>query len=67
MPAVLRHFAINADNVPRAKTFCENVFGWTFSTTQDRNRVHRLQTADEGIRTKAPSRTCGGSSNYKHS
>jgi uncharacterized protein len=31
MPAQLRHFAINADNVQRAKAFYETVFGWTFS------------------------------------
>ncbi len=31
MPATFRHFAINADNVPRAKTFYEHVFGWTFN------------------------------------
>lgn len=31
MPAILRHFAINADNVPRARAFYEKVFGWTFT------------------------------------
>ena len=31
MPATLRHFAINADDVPRAKAFYEQVFGWTFT------------------------------------
>jgi uncharacterized protein len=31
MPATLRHFAINADDVPRAKSFYEKVFGWTFT------------------------------------
>jgi predicted enzyme related to lactoylglutathione lyase len=30
MPARLRHFAIHADDVPRAKRFYEAVFGWTF-------------------------------------
>ena len=30
MPNVA-HFAINADDVPRAKRFYEKVFGWTFS------------------------------------
>ncbi|WP_109126401.1 VOC family protein [Dyella sp. C11] len=30
MPAVFRHFAINADDVGRAKTFYEHVFGWRF-------------------------------------
>jgi predicted enzyme related to lactoylglutathione lyase len=31
MPATFRHFAINADDVPRAKRFYEDVFGWTFN------------------------------------
>jgi predicted enzyme related to lactoylglutathione lyase len=31
MPATFRHFAINADDVPRAKRFYEEVFGWTFN------------------------------------
>ena len=31
MPATLRHFAINAHDVPRAKSFYEQVFGWTFT------------------------------------
>ena len=30
MPSTLRHFAINADDLPRARTFYETVFGWTF-------------------------------------
>jgi predicted enzyme related to lactoylglutathione lyase len=30
MPATLRHFAINADDVSRAKRFYEGVFGWSF-------------------------------------
>ncbi|MCF4167346.1 hypothetical protein L2U69_16980 [Zavarzinia compransoris] len=30
MPATFRHFAINADDVPRAKRFYEAVFGWRF-------------------------------------
>jgi uncharacterized protein len=30
MPATLRHLAINADDVQRAKTFYEAVFGWRF-------------------------------------
>lgn len=30
MAAILRHFAINADDVPRARRFYESVFGWTF-------------------------------------
>ena len=31
MPATLRHFAINADDPPRARAFYETVFGWTFA------------------------------------
>lgn len=31
MAAIFRHFAINADDVPRAKAFYETVFGWTFT------------------------------------
>ena len=31
MTATLRHFAINADDVPRAKRFYEEVFGWSFT------------------------------------
>lgn len=29
--AAIRHFAINADDVPRARRFYEEVFGWTFT------------------------------------
>lgn len=29
-PATLRHFAINADDVSRARRFYEKVFGWSF-------------------------------------
>jgi predicted enzyme related to lactoylglutathione lyase len=31
MPATFRHFAINADDVQRARSFYEKVFGWTFT------------------------------------
>ena len=31
MPHDLAHFAIHADDVPRAKAFYEAVFGWTFT------------------------------------
>lgn len=30
MSATFRHFAINADDVPRARRFYEGVFGWRF-------------------------------------
>ncbi|MGH7615648.1 MAG: VOC family protein [Gemmatimonadaceae bacterium] len=29
-PVTLRHFAINAEDVPRARRFYERVFGWRF-------------------------------------
>jgi uncharacterized protein len=29
-PGQLAHFAINADNLPRAQAFYSNVFGWKF-------------------------------------
>jgi uncharacterized protein len=31
MPAIMRHFAINAGDVQRAKAFYESVFGWSFT------------------------------------
>jgi uncharacterized protein len=31
MPATLRHFAINADDVDRARGFYEAVFGWSYT------------------------------------
>lgn len=32
MPDKLAHFAINAENVDRAKQFYQRVFGWTFES-----------------------------------
>lgn len=31
MPATLRHFAINADDTPRARAFYERAFNWTYT------------------------------------
>jgi predicted enzyme related to lactoylglutathione lyase len=31
MPNNVKHFSINADDVPRAKTFYQNTFGWQFT------------------------------------
>lgn len=31
MPTALRHFAINADDIARAKAFYERAFGWTYT------------------------------------
>ena len=30
MPTSVAHFSINADDLPRARSFYENVFGWKF-------------------------------------
>jgi uncharacterized protein len=47
----LAHFAINADNVPRAKRFYERVFGWKFSAWGPPN-FYQIRTgtdADPGV------------------
>ena len=43
----LAHFAINADNVPRAKKFYERVFGWTLSAWGPPN-FYQIATNAEG-------------------
>jgi uncharacterized protein len=43
----LAHFAINADNVPRAKKFYEKVFGWKFSAWGPPN-FYQIQTGGAG-------------------
>ncbi|THD77244.1 MAG: VOC family protein [Phenylobacterium sp.] len=48
MPARLRHFAINADDVPRARAFYEKVFGWTF-TPWGPPGFYQTRTAGEGV------------------
>jgi uncharacterized protein len=48
MPAVLRHFAINADDVQRAKRFYEAVFGWTFDPWGPPN-FYQIKNAGEGF------------------
>jgi predicted enzyme related to lactoylglutathione lyase len=60
MPATFRHFAINADDVPRAKRFYEGVFGWTFNPWgppgfyQTRDAGEGLLGALQGRRDLAP-------------
>ncbi|MFN3514066.1 MAG: VOC family protein [Phenylobacterium sp.] len=49
MPATLRHFAINADDVPRARAFYEKVFGWTF-TPWGPPGFYQAQGAGKGYR-----------------
>ena len=43
-------FAINADDVPRARDFYEKVFGWTFEPWGPPN-FYRFQTGDSQVRT----------------
>jgi hypothetical protein len=45
MPNVA-HFAINADDVARAKRFYEKVFGWTFSAWGPPN-FYQIKTGDD--------------------
>jgi hypothetical protein len=48
MPAILRHFAINADDVPRAKAFYENVLGWEFSPWGPPD-FYQVRNAGDGV------------------
>jgi predicted enzyme related to lactoylglutathione lyase len=48
MPAVFRHFAINADDVPRARRFYEAVFGWTFDPWGPPD-FYQIRNAGEGL------------------
>ena len=47
MPNNLSFFAINADDVTRARTFYETVFGWTFEPWGPPN-FYLIQTGKEG-------------------
>lgn len=48
MAATLRHFAINADNLDRARSFYETVFGWTF-TPWGPPGYYLVRNAGEGV------------------
>jgi uncharacterized protein len=48
MPAKFRHFAINADDVQRAKGFYERVFGWTFTPWGPPN-FYQVKNAGDGL------------------
>jgi predicted enzyme related to lactoylglutathione lyase len=48
MPAKLRHFAINAENVVRARGFYEQVFGWKF-TPWGPPDFYQVHNAGEGL------------------
>ncbi|HEY1559996.1 MAG TPA: VOC family protein [Caulobacteraceae bacterium] len=60
MTATFRHFAINADDVQRAKRFYEGVFGWTFEPWgppdfyQIKNAGHGFLGALQGRRELKP-------------
>ena len=43
----IAHFAINADNVTRAKRFYEKAFGWTFSAWGPPD-FYQIKTGDDG-------------------
>ncbi len=48
MTGKLRHFAINADDTPRARRFYEQVFGWTF-TPWGPPGFYQTRDAGEGL------------------
>ena len=48
MPSIVRHFAINADDVQRARRFYEVVFGWQFSPWGPPN-YYQIHNAGEGL------------------
>lgn len=48
MTGKLRHFAINADDTPRAQRFYEAVFGWTF-TPWGPPGFYQLKDAGDGL------------------
>ncbi len=48
MAATFRHFAINADNVQRAKRFYEGVFGWRFDPWGPPN-FYQVKSAGAGL------------------
>ena len=48
MPATFRHFAINADDVARAKRFYEAAFGWSFTPWGPPN-FYQIRNAGSGF------------------
>jgi predicted enzyme related to lactoylglutathione lyase len=48
MSARFCHFAINADDVQRAKTFYEGVFGWTFEPWGPPD-FYQIKNAGQGV------------------
>lgn len=60
MPGTLRHFAINADDVPRAKRFYEDVFGWTFTPWGPPGFYQTRSTGDGHLGALQARRDVGG-------
>jgi predicted enzyme related to lactoylglutathione lyase len=50
MPNNVGRFAINADDVPRARNFYQKVFGWTFEPWGPPN-FYLIETGEERVRT----------------
>jgi predicted enzyme related to lactoylglutathione lyase len=48
MPATFRHFAINADDVQRARSFYEGAFGWTFEPWGPPD-FYQIRNAGQGV------------------
>jgi predicted enzyme related to lactoylglutathione lyase len=48
MAATFRHFAINADDVPRARRFYEAVFGWRFDPWGPPD-FYQIKNAGQGV------------------
>ncbi len=58
MSAKFCHFAINADDVPRARAFYESVCGWTFEPWGPPD-FYQIKNAGEGVRLRAFEPTVG--------
>ncbi|MCC6921249.1 MAG: VOC family protein [Alphaproteobacteria bacterium] len=48
VPPTLRHFAINADDIARARSFYETVFGWVFTPWGPPN-FYQVKNAGDGV------------------
>ncbi len=65
MPGRFRHFAINADDIERARRFYESVLGWSFEPWGPPD-FYQIQDAGEGVqgalqeRRKVGTRTMPG-------
>jgi predicted enzyme related to lactoylglutathione lyase len=60
MTGTLRHFAINADDVARAKAFYETVFGWSFTPWGPPDFYQTRSTGDGHVGALQGRRDIGG-------